>query len=70
VSSGALTLVVPSGAVAAPVTVTVEGTTMISPPLGLMFVGPADELGPDGTQFEKPMPSTAHSSRQDQVPTF
>ncbi len=50
-----MTLSVPSGAVSTPVAITVEETSTITPPDGLVLVGPAYDLGPDGTQFSKPV---------------
>ncbi len=55
VSAGALTLSIPGDALSAPVNITVDETTMISAPSGLVLVGPAYDLGPDGTQFAKPV---------------
>src|SRR6478735_7556658 len=55
VSAGGLTLDVPAGALDASGTNTVNETTMISTPPGFVLVGPAYDLGPDGTQFDKPV---------------
>ncbi len=55
VSEAGLTLSIPSGAVSAPVTITVDETTTVSAPPGFVLVGPAYDLGPDGTQFAKPV---------------
>jgi cysteine-rich repeat protein len=55
VTEAGLTLSVPSGAVSTPVAITVEEASTITPPDGLMLVGPAYDLGPDGTQFSKPV---------------
>ncbi len=55
VRAGGVTLDIPAGALAASVGITVQETSAVTTPAGLVKVGPAYDLGPDGTTFTKPV---------------
>src|SRR2546430_5585325 len=60
--AGALTLGVPQGAIAREVAITVDTST--TAPGGAVLIGPAYELGPNGTEFSQPVNLTIRYDKQ------